>query len=439
MANDSSPQTLKVTPASTSPGGITVPGDKSISHRAMMLAGVARGTSRVTGFLPSEDCLATVGAMRFLGAGIRFEEDNPGSANITGTAWKLCQPKAAIDCGNSGTTIRLLSGILAAQPLEVTLGGDASLSDRPMGRIAIPLEKMGATVSGQGERCQPPLTIRGKRLESIVYSLPVASAQVKSAVLFAGLQTEGETTVIEPAVTRDHTERMVRAYGGNVECDGRRISVNGPQELTGTDFHVPGDISSAAFWLVAAAAMPGAKLVLKQVGLNPTRTGVLDVLSRMGARITVANQADQVEPYGDILVEGGGLHATTIGGDEIPNVIDELPVLAVAAALAEGETVIRDAAELRVKESDRISAVVKNLEAVGAHVTEQEDGMKIRGGGEIEGGTVESYGDHRIAMSFAILGLFSQKGVAVRNSGCIATSYPGFAAVLKRWQARSDL
>jgi len=410
---------------------IKVPGDKSISHRAAILAGLADGQSEITGFLASEDCLATATAVRALGATVEFLNGDKTALKITGTGMALVEPMERIDCGNSGTTMRLLSGVLAAQPFRSELCGDQSLSRRPMKRVIDPLGQMGGTVTGQGEKGTPPLTIAGAEPVPVRYELPVASAQVKSAVLLAGLFADGTTTVIEPTPTRDHTERMLKVFGAGTERDGNAISITGGQSLQGSDFYVPGDISSAAFWIVAAAARPGADLTVEGVGLNPTRTGVLDVLRRMGARIeTASSGGDLTEPYGSVRVRGTQLRGTEIRGAEIANVIDELPVLAVAGALAEGVTRIGDAAELRVKESDRIAAVAGNLLKMGASVEELPDGMEICGGQPLQGTVLESFGDHRIAMAFTVAGLFAGGETVLENTACVDTSYPGFEQVL---------
>lgn len=412
------------------PAELTVPGDKSISHRAVMFAGLCDGTTLIKNFLPSDDCIASMNAMRALGAEVDILETNedgrPLSLSVTGHGLNLTAPSAPLDCGNSGTTIRLLSGILAAQPFESQLSGDASLHKRPMKRVADPLRMMGAEVEGHGESVLAPLTIRGKELTPISYPLPMASAQVKSAVLLAGLQTHGKTSVIEPAPTRDHTERVLSHFGVRTSRQGSAISIHGRQQLEPNDITVPGDISSAAFWMVAAAAIPDAEITIRNVGLNPTRTGVITVLLRMGAHILDSVEHSEGEPSGNITVRGGDLNATVIDGDEIPNVIDELPILAVAAALARGETVIRDARELRVKETDRIHAVAHNLRQMGVSVDEFDDGMAITGGAPLVGTELHSFGDHRIAMAFAIAGLFAEGVTTIDDTDCIATSYPGF-------------
>jgi len=421
---------LKVRKLKSFPAEISVPGDKSISHRAAMFAGMANGTTIIEGFLPSEDCLCSVKAMEAMGAIVEPLEELEGvglvKLAITGTGPKLKAPSGPIDCGNSGTTIRLLSGILAGQDFTTEMFGDASLSKRPMKRVADPLRLMGAKVEGQGEKICAPLKVTGGNLSAIEYTLPMASAQVKSAILLAGMFAPGKTTVIEPVATRNHTERIMSHFGVKWLRDGQAVSVYGGQVPRATDIIVPGDISSAAFWLVAAAASPGQQITLKNVGLNATRTGILSVLLRMGAEITSYESSSDGEPRGNIVVKGGELNGTVIGGAEIPNVIDELPILAVAAALARGNTLIKDAQELRVKETDRIAAVAENLRRMGVEVMEYPDGMEIVGGAKLKGATISTYHDHRIAMAFAIAGLFAEGDTMIEGSECIGTSYPGF-------------
>jgi 3-phosphoshikimate 1-carboxyvinyltransferase len=414
---------------------IVIPGDKSISHRSAMFAALAEGTSTITGFLESGDCLSTVDAMRALGTVI--DRTGEGTYVVHGTGGRFTAPNADVDCGNSGTTMRLLSGILASRPFRTRLTGDASLSKRPMGRIIRPLTEMGARFTAEGGEGMPPLVVEGGKLRPLAYEMPVASAQVKSAVLLAGLSAEGETSVMEPAACRDHTERMLREFGialdtGESDAKGRRrISLRGPQALRARDFAVPGDISSAAFWLVAGSAKEGSEITMHGVGLNPTRTGVISVLHRMGAAITATlSDPAAAEPSGMIVVKGGKLTGTVIAGAEIPNVIDELPVLAVAGALASGTTIIRDAKELRVKETDRIAAVAGNLRAMGAKVTETEDGMVIEGGHPLHGAVLQCFHDHRIAMSGAIAGLFAEGETVIEHVECVDTSYPTFGATL---------
>ena len=419
----------KIRRAPTIHAEIKVPGDKSISHRSIMLAALANGSAQITGFLPSEDCLSTMKAFQQLG--VQIERVDETTLIVHGTRGKFTAPSGDIDCGNSGTTMRLLSGILAAQPFRSRLVGDASLSKRPMKRVMQPLAQMGARITAEGGDGRAPLVIEGGELQGIAYNSPVASAQVKSAVLLAGLFAKGTTSVTEPEQSRDHSERMLAWHVAHPRRNGLTVSVLGGQSLESRDFDVPGDISSAAFWLVAAAAQPGARLMVRNVGLNPTRTGILAVLIRMGAHVNEMVEISEGEPRGSVEVRGTRLKATTIGGKEIPNVIDELPILAVAAALAEGRTVIRDAKELRVKETDRIAAVAMNLRAFGVQVDEREDGMEIVGGCPLRGAEVESFGDHRIAMSAAILGLFSEGQTIIHDTDCVATSYPGFYETLQ--------
>ena len=417
-------------------GILSLPGDKSISHRAALLSALTEGTCTITGFLESEDCLATIAALQQLG--IESEHTHPGTFVIHGKGGRFTPPSRPITCGNSGTTMRLLAGLLAAQPFCTELTGDASLSRRPMKRIIDPLQAMGARLHATGSTNHPPLIIEGGLLQPLCYTLPVASAQVKSALLLAALFASGETTILEPITCRDHTERMFSSF--QITCSSvldpqlgvRTIRLVGPQRPKPCNFQVPGDISSAAFWLVAAAAQKDSQLRLEDIGLNPTRTGILSVLRRMGAHIdTTINQGSQNEPFGTLTVEGKGLTGTIIQGTEIPNVIDELPILAVAGALAQGTTIIKDAQELRVKETDRIKAIVTNLRAMGASVIEHDDGMEIHGGTPLHGTTLQSYGDHRIAMAFAIAGLFAEGTTTIEDIDCIATSYPNFEQTLK--------
>lgn len=396
-----------------------------MSHRAIMFAGLADGPTRVTGFLPSEDCLSTLHAMQALG--VEIDSVDATTHIVQGRAGKLLAPAEPLDCGNSGTTMRLLSGILAGQPFTSRLFGDASLSKRPMKRVKEPLERMGAVIRCEGANDRPPLEITGGPLRGIDYTTPVASAQLKSALLLAGLQASGKTRVTEPTASRDHTERMLRHFHAHLVIEGHSVTVHGGTRLHGQDFHVPGDFSSAAFWLVAAAAMPGARLKITNVGLNPTRTGLLNVLLRMGAQIRESVGSEAVEPCGTLeITEGAQLKGTEIGGAEIPNVIDEIPILAVAAALAKGRTVIKDAAELRVKESDRLAAIATNFRAFGVPIEETPDGLIIEGGAPLHAAKVPSYGDHRIAMASAILGLFADGASIIEDTACIHTSYPTF-------------
>ena len=424
--------TLRVKAISSLKAEFSVPGDKSVSHRAAIFGGLSNGVCEITNFLPSEDCVNTLNAMRSLGARYEVLDElegyGPLNLRIHGTSMKLFAPEAPIDCGNSGTGMRLLAGLLAGQEFTSDLFGDASLSSRPMARITKPLEEMGARIDTLGEKpgCAP-LKIHPAKLKPIDYEMPVASAQVKSAILLAGLFSEGITTVTQPNVTRDHTERMCAAFQLSCRTEDNKISLPGNQMPESCDLTVPGDISSAAFWLVAAAAMDGSHLLLKDVGLNPTRTAILAVLTRMGASITEIEHSSTGEPIGNITIHGAELQGTTLLEEEIPNLIDEIPVIAVAAALAEGSTHIRNARELRVKETDRIATTVENLRKMGADVEEFEDGMIIHGGKRLKGASIESHGDHRIAMAFAIAGLFAKGETVINGTDCINTSYPGFA------------
>ena len=424
--------TLSVKAISSLHAEFSVPGDKSISHRAAIFGGLSNGTCEISNFLPSEDCLNTLKAMRSLGARFdvieELEDYGPTRLRIHGQSMKLTAPESPIDCGNSGTGMRLLAGLLAGQDFSSELFGDASLSSRPMGRITKPLEEMGAQLETLGEKpgCAP-LKIHGSKLKPITYEMPVASAQVKSAVLLAGMFAEGTTTVIQPSTTRDHTERMLANFRVSIRTEGNTITMPGGQMPESCDFAVPGDISSAAFWLVAAAIMDGSRLLLKDVGLNPTRTAILKVLSRMGAKITEVVHSTNGEPIGHIEIHGAELVGTTLLPEEIPNLIDEIPVIAVAAALATGATHIRNARELRVKETDRITTTVENLRKMGVEVEEFEDGMIVHGCKKLKGARIESHGDHRIAMAFAIAGLYASGETVIHGTDCINTSYPGFA------------
>jgi 3-phosphoshikimate 1-carboxyvinyltransferase len=438
---------FRVTAITSLHAEFSVPGDKSMSHRAAILGGLANGPCVIRNFLSSEDCLNTLNAMRALGAPHDVLDElvgyGPVNLRIHGQAMRLSAPSAPIDCGNSGTGMRLLAGLLAGQPFASELFGDASLSSRPMGRITVPLGKMGARLETRGQvpGCAP-LVIHPATLVPITYEMPVASAQVKSAVLLAGMFADGQTTVIQPAETRDHTERMLAAFQVRTRQDGNAISIEGGQMPSACDFTVPGDISSAAFWLVAAAALPDSRLLIRDVGLNPTRTAILKVLGRMGARMSEIVHHAGGEPIGNIEIHGANLTGTTILAGEVPNLIDEIPVIAVAAALAGGRTLIRNARELRVKETDRITTVVNNLRAMGAEVEEFEDGMEIHGGRPLHGAEIDSFGDHRIAMAFAIAGLFATGETLIRNTACVNTSYPGFAhhldAILKQRTHAAD-
>jgi 3-phosphoshikimate 1-carboxyvinyltransferase len=416
-----------------------VPGDKSISHRALLFGAIAEGETRIEGLLPAEDPLSTAACLRAMG--VTVSEIRAGEpVTVQGVGLDGFQePADVLDCGNSGTTMRLMLGLLAGRVgRHFVLTGDASLRGRPMRRVGAPLAAMGAVIHGRKDGNFAPLAVLGQPLQGTTIQTPVASAQVKSAILLAGLSAEGETSVTEPAACRDHTERMLQEFGvaldlGEADANGRRrIALKGPQQLKARDFAVPGDISSAAFWLVAGAAKEGSEITMHGVGLNPTRDGIISVLLRMGADITTTlSDPKAAEPSGTIVVKGGKLTGTIIAGAEIPNVIDELPVLAVAGALAQGKTIIRDAKELRVKETDRIAAVAGNLRAMGAKVTETEDGMEIEGGHPLHGATLQCFHDHRIAMAFAIAGLFASGETVIEKVECVATSYPTFGATLE--------
>jgi 3-phosphoshikimate 1-carboxyvinyltransferase len=411
---------------------ITVPGDKSISHRAVIIAALANGPCVLRGFSLSEDCLRTVAAMRALG--ISIEQPEPGTLIVQGNRRILTAPAGEIDCGNSGTAMRLLAGLLAGQKFTTRLVGDSSLSSRPMARIIEPLRQMGARIVAEGENNTAPLRIEGTQLHGIRYESPIASAQVKSAVLLAGLFAKGKTTVTEPMQSRNHTELMLHYFLVRTQKEENGVSVFGDQVPESRDFTVPGDISAAAFWLIAAAAQPGGHLLVRNVGLNETRSALLSVLIRMGAQVREAiEEAEQTEPRGTLEITGAPLKGTIIQGKEIPQLIDELPILAVAGALATGTTIIRQAEELRVKESDRIAAIAHNLRAMGAQVIELNDGLEIHGRARLRGARLSSFGDHRIAMAFAVAGLFADGETIVQDVDCVTTSYPGFEKMLEEF------
>jgi 3-phosphoshikimate 1-carboxyvinyltransferase len=412
---------------------ITVPGDKSISHRAVIVAALSNGVCTLHGFLPSEDCMHTVNAMRTLG--IRIEQPEASTLIIHGKKRILTAPNKEINCGNSGTTIRLLAGLLAGQKFESRLVADPGLSKRPMDRVIAPLSEMGASVVAEGPEGTLPLRIQGGSLRGIHYRPSVASAQVKGALLLAGLFARGKTTVEEPTSTRNHMEKMLNYFlvRTTTEDDGS-VTVFGEQVPESRDFDIPGDISSAAFWLVAAGAQRRGHLLIRDVGLNDTRTALLGVLLRMGAQVREAvEDVEQLEPRGVVEVTGVALKATVIQGKEVPQLIDELPILSIAGALASGKTTIRHAEELRVKESDRIAAIAHNLRAMGAQVSELSDGLEIYGPAPLHGARLPSFGDHRIAMAFAIAGLFAEGETVVQDAECIRESYPGFEAVLEEF------
>ena len=412
---------------------ITVPGDKSISHRAVVIAALSNGVCTLQGFLPSEDCMHTVNAMRALG--VKIEQPEPTTLIVHGKKRVLTPPKNEINCGNSGTTMRLLAGLLAGQTFESRLVADAGLSRRPMDRVIAPLCEMGASIVAEGPDQTAPLRVSGGSLRGIHYCPSVASAQVKGALLLAGLFARGKTTVEEPLPTRNHMEKMFNYFLVRTATEeAGSVTVFGDQVPESRDFAIPGDISSAAFWLVAAAAQRRGHLLIRDVGLNDTRTALLGVLLRMGAQVREAVEGvDQVEPRGIVEVTGFPLKGTVIQGKEVPRLIDELPILSVAGALANGRTVIRQAGELRVKETDRIAAIAHNLRTMGTQVAELNDGLEISGPAPLHGAQVASFGDHRIAMAFAIAGLFAEGETIVQDAECIRESYPGFETMLEEF------
>lgn len=406
-------------------GTLRVPGDKSISHRSIMFGSLAKGTTTVHDILRGEDVLSTMQVFRDLGVDI---QDDGNIVTITGVGFDgLKAPKNKLDMGNSGTSIRLISGVLAGQDFTVEMFGDDSLSKRPMDRVTIPLRQMGVEVSGQTDRDLPPLTMRGsKALKPIHYQLPVASAQVKSALIFAALQADGESVIIEKEKTRNHTEDMIVQFGGVIDVNGKEIRIKGGQEFTGQDVVVPGDISSAAFWLVAGLIVPNAKVTLENVGINETRTGIIDVIKEMGGKMTISN-VDEIAKSATITVETSELHGVEIGGEIIPRLIDELPIIALLATQANGTTIIRDAEELKVKETDRIQVVADALNAMGADITPTDDGMIVKGKTPLHGSKVSTFGDHRIGMMTAVAALLVSDGdVELERAEAINTSYPSF-------------
>ncbi|TYR81677.1 3-phosphoshikimate 1-carboxyvinyltransferase [Priestia megaterium] len=407
-------------------GVIQVPGDKSISHRSVMFGAIAEGTTTISGFLPGDDCLSTISCFQKLGVDIQMV--NEETVIVKGRGIKgLKEPVDILDVGNSGTTIRLIMGILANTLHHHTLIGDESIAKRPMKRVTGPLREMGINLDGRQDANFTPLVIRGGKAKGIQYHSPVASAQVKSAVLLAGLQAEGTTSVTEPEKSRDHTERMLEAFGVQVKEDGLTVSIEGGQTLKGTHVEVPGDISSAAFFLVAGSIVPNSRIELKKIGINPTRTGILDALKKMGAAInTIAANREAAEPFADLVVETSSLKGTEIGGDLIPRLIDEIPIIALAATQAEGTTVIKDAAELKVKETNRIDTVVNELTKMGANIEATEDGMVIHGGTRLHGAQVNSYGDHRIGMMLAVASCIAEGETVIENRDAVSVSYPQF-------------
>lgn len=411
-------------------GSLRVPGDKSISHRSIIFGSLAKGVTKVHDILRGEDVLSTMQVFRDLGVRI---EDKGDLVEIHGCGFDgLQEPQRPLDMGNSGTSMRLIAGVLASQNFSAQMVGDDSLSKRPMDRVSLPLRQMGVEIAGQTERDLPPLTIHGNpNLKPIQYQLPIASAQVKSALIFAALQAQGESLIIEKDLTRNHTEDMLLQFGGQLKVDGKEIRVAGKQELQAQEVVVPGDISSAAFWLVAGLVVPNSQITLTNVGINETRTGILDVIQAMGGKLSVS-EVDEVAKSATITVESSELHGTEIGGELIPRLIDELPIIALLATQAEGQTLIRDAEELKVKETDRIKVVADALNSMGADIQPTADGMIIQGKTSLKGASVHTYGDHRIGMMTAIAALLVKDGnVELERAEAINTSYPNFFAHLE--------
>ena len=415
-------------------GALSVPGDKSISHRALLLNSIALGEARLTGLSIGEDVLSSMRCLKALGAHIEPGQE-PGATVVHGTGHGLEEPREILDAGNSGTSLRLLAGLLAAQPFTSVLTGDESLRARPMGRIVQPLKLMGAQITGRNGDSLAPLTIKGGELQGIEYTMPVASAQVKSSIMLAGLTANGETILHQPAESRDHTERMLAAMGAPVKADGLTLILR-PAQLRAVDISVPGDVSSAAFWLVAGLCHPNARILVRNIGINPSRMGIIEALRAMGAGPSLRLIEERTvggEPVADLQVESGHLTGIEIGGEIIPRIIDELPVLAVAACFAEGTTVIRDAEELRVKESDRIETTVGELRRLGAKIEARQDGMVIQGTGRLKGAACQSHCDHRLAMALAVAGSLADGETTVHGAEAAAVSYPDF------WQHLAQL
>lgn len=422
---------MDITKSRSLRGEIQIPGDKSISHRGIMLGALARGTTKITNFLQGADCLSTIRCFRQMGIEV---ENSCKEVLVHGKGLHgLSAPQQILDAGNSGTTVRLLSGILAAQNFPSTITGDASIQKRPMKRVMDPLTQMGACIESQNQNGCAPLDIRGTRLKGIHYQSPVSSAQVKSCVLLAGLYADQKTSVTEPTVSRDHSERMLSYLGAEVTVQGTTVAIEPEPELNARDIQVPGDISSAAYFIAAGLLVPGSQILIKNVGINPTRSGILKVCRAMGADIQYLNERNGCwEPSADLLVTYSPLKGTVIEGDIIPTLIDELPIIAVMAAFAQGETIIRNAEELRVKESDRIQTVTDNLSAMGADITAAPDGMSIRGGQPLTGASIRTCKDHRIAMSFAVAGMAAEGVTSLDDAQCVAISYPQFFDDLQR-------
>lgn len=412
-------------------GEVKIPGDKSISHRAVMLGALAKGTTKITDFLQGADCLSTMECFRRMGIQI---QNTSGEVLVHGQGLHgLAAPSDLLNVGNSGTTIRLLSGILAPQPFSATLTGDASIQKRPMKRVMEPLSQMGAKIKSLSGNGCAPLRISGTPLKGIHYKTPVASAQVKSCILFAGMYADGATTVTEPVLSRDHSERMLEHFGARLTREGTAVTIQPEPQLAAREIPVPGDISSAAYFIAAATLVPHSEILIRNVGINPTRSGMLEVCRAMGADIQYLNERDDSgEPTADLLVRSSSLKGTVIEGAIIPALIDELPVLAVMAAFAKGETIIRNAEELKVKESDRIAVMVENLSAMGADITGTPDGMIIRGGPALHGAEIHTYKDHRIAMSFAVAALAAEGTTHIEDADCVNISYPDFYGDLQR-------
>lgn len=422
---------ITIQPAASVRGEITVPGDKSISHRSIMLGAIANGVTTVRGFLRGEDNMSTMHAFRAMGVEIN---DDGETLQITGRGLHgLNEPDDVLDCGNSGTTIRLITGLLSGQSFFSVVTGDQYLRKRPMKRVVDPLSRMGARISGRNGGTLAPLAINGGSLKGIEYQSPVSSAQIKSSLMLAGLYADGETRISEPSLSRDHSERMFQLFGASLVRNDNGVTVRGGVELTAREVTVPGDISSAAFFIVAALITPHSELLIKNVGVNPSRTGVIDILQAMGGNIQLLDLRDvSGEPVADILVRSSRLKGISISGSVVPRAIDEFPAICVAAAVAEGVTAIRDAKELRVKETDRITAMADNLRNLGVTVTESEDGMDITGSEQLLGGTVDSCGDHRIAMSMSVAALVASGAITVTDVACVATSFPTFFLLLNK-------
>lgn len=418
-----------ISPAKALNGNIKIPGDKSISHRAVMFGSLAKGETKITGFLTGDDCMSTISCFRKLGIEIEVDGEN---VTVYGKGLKgLTAPKETLDVGNSGTTIRLISGILSAQNFDTVLDGDASIRKRPMKRVINPLSQMGADIESTNEGFAP-LTIHGKKLNAIEYTMPMASAQVKSSILLASLFAEGTTVIHEPVASRNHTEIILNYFGADIKNKDGVIYSTPVEELYGKPINVPGDISSAAFFMVAGLIIPNSHIIIENVGINETRTGIIDALKAMGGEINILNKRESGgEPVGDIEVKTSKLHSTTLEGSIIPRMIDEIPVFAVAALCAEGTTIVKDAEELKVKESNRIATMSEELGKMGVVITETEDGMIIEGNQKLKGGVVESHLDHRVAMSCAVAALVAEGETTINNADCVGISFPNFYELLE--------